>query len=154
MAPKKAKMYSSMSSKARTLSFLISLGGLAAQLVCKFYLHLARFIGDELHAALQLTSNMILEVIKIVVVLIARVFSEICFGAALVVERTFATILQLLLQLILRFGRFMIQAAEGLVDQAGYGCSSIVFIIMTFLLGRCIKLLVASIIYTIVNLSW
>ena len=151
MAPKKAKMYSSMSSKARTLSFLISLGGLLAQLVCKFYLHLARFIGDELHAALQLTSNMILEVIKIVVVLIARVFSEICFGAALVVERTFATILQLLLQLILRFGRFMIQAAEGLVDQ---GCSSIVFIIITFLLGRCIKLLVASIIYTIVNLSW
>ena len=144
-------MYSSMSSKARTLSFLISLGGLLAQLVCKFYLHLARFIGDELHAALQLTSNMILEVIKIVVVLIARVFSEICFGAALVVERTFATILQLLLQLILRFGRFMIQAAEGLVDQ---GCSSIVFIIITFLLGRCIKLLVASIIYTIVNLSW
>ena len=111
--------------------WIIQLGPLILRLICRFYLLLVRCTGEGIHAALQVLFGMIREVIKIVLVFSARVLSDICFTAALIVEKIVTAILHLLLQLVIKGGSFINQTARGLVDIAGYGISSAVFITIT-----------------------
>ena len=130
MAPKKARE-TTLPFRVKIQSWIIQLGFLILRLICSFYLLVVRYTGEGIHAVLQVLFGMICEVIKIVLVLSARVLSEICFAAALIVEKILAAILHLLLQLVLKGGSFINQTAQGLVDTAGYGISSAVFITIT-----------------------
>ena len=129
MAPKKAK--DSPLSRAEVPSTFIKIGALICQLFCNFCLLVIRCTGEGLHALLEVIFRLILDVLRILLMLIARVLSDICFGAAFILEKIFAAFLRLLLQFVLRVGRFVNQTARGLVDQAGYGISSAVFIAIT-----------------------
>ena len=137
MAPKKAKETASPPSQIKIRDLFIQVGCLILRLICNFYLLVVRYTGDGLHTIIQTIFSMILEVIKILLVLIARVLSEIFFGAALIIEKILAGILHLLLLLVLKVGSFVNQTARGLVDQAGYGISSAVFITITVFIWWC-----------------
>ena len=71
------------------------------------------------------------EVLKILLVLAARIVSEICFGVALIIEKIIGAILHLLLLLAVKAGSLINQATRELVELAGYGVSSAVFITIT-----------------------
>jgi len=133
MGPKKAKETTSPS-RVDVRNLVSHVGPLIVRLICSFYLLVVRYTGEGIHEVLQAFFGMIREVIKILLVLVARVLSEICFGVALIVEKILAAILHLLLQLVLKAGSFINQIARGLVDQAGYGISSVVFITVTVLI--------------------
>ena len=148
MAPKKAKQTASLLSQIEISGLFIQLGRFILRLICNFYLLVVRCTGDGLHAILQTIISAILEVIKILLVLIARVLSEIFFGVALVIEKILAAILHLLLLLVLKLGSFINQTARGLVDQAGCGISSAVFITLTVLIWCCIVSPALSLVHT------
>lgn len=152
MAPKKAKQTASPPSQFEIRDLFIQLGRLILRLICNFYLLVARYTGDGLHAIIQTIFSMILEVVKILLVLIARVLSEIFFGAALIIEKILAAILHLLLLLVLKVGSFVHQTARGLVDEAGYGISSAVFITITVLIWWCTVAALEEISHAIMHL--
>ena len=131
MAPKRAKQTDTFVERSIFKPLLLRIGHLIVLLICNFYLLLVRYIGEGLHTLLQEMFGMIREVIKIILTLAARIISEICFGAALVIEKIVSAILHLFLLLIQGIGRFINQVAKGLVEQAGYGISSAIFIIVT-----------------------
>ena len=86
-----------------------------------------------MHTILQVLFETIRDVIKIILMLVARVFSDICYGVALIVEKIIEAVLYILLQLILIAGSLINRTVRGFVDQVGYGVSSAVFIILTVL---------------------
>lgn len=131
MAPKRAKQTDTSVERSIFKPLLLRIGHLIVLLICNFYLLLVRYIGEGLHTLLQEMFGMIREVIKIILMLAARIISEICFGAALVIEKIVSAILHLFLLLIQGIGRFINQVAKELVEQAGYGISSAIFIIVT-----------------------
>ena len=131
MAPKRAKEIASSFVRSIFIPLVLRIGHLIVQLICNFYLLLVRYIGEGLHTVLQVMFGMIREVLRIILTLAARIISEICFGAALVIEKIVSAILHLFHLLILGVGRFLSQMAKGLVEQAGYGISSVIFIIIT-----------------------
>lgn len=133
MAPKKAKD-PPLISRVEVRKTLIQIGTFICQLFCNFCLLVVRCTGEGLHALLQVVFKMILDVLRILLMLIARVLSDICYGAAFILEKILAAFLQLLLQFVLRVGRFVNQTAQGLVNQAGYGISSAIFIAITVFL--------------------
>lgn len=92
------------------------------------------------------------EVLRILLVLAARVLSEICYGVALIIEKIISAILQLLLLLIVNGGRFIDQATRGLVDMAGYGVSSVVFITITVFIWWLIVPVFEEVCHAIINL--
>ena len=124
---------------------------------------MVRYTADRLHAILQVIISMILEVINTLLELIARVLSEIFFGAAFIIGKILAVMFPLLLLLASTVGSFILQIAQefainilprvlseicfgagkiltfilhlllftrGLVDLAGYGILSTVFIVI------------------------
>lgn len=134
MAPKKVKE-SGPPTRFQILNYIIQfIGPFIFQLICSFYLLVVRYTGEGIHAVLEVLFRMIRDVIKILLVLVARVVSEICFGAALVVEKILEAILHLLLLLVLKGGSFINQTLRGLVNEAGYALSSAVFITITLLI--------------------
>ena len=137
MAPETAKETVSPPSQFEIRDLFIQLGRLILRLICNFYLLVVRCTGDGLYAIIQTIFSIIVEVIEMLLVLIARVLSEIFFGAALIIEKILAAILHLLLLLMLKVGSFINQTARGLVEQAGYGISSVVFITITVLIWWC-----------------
>lgn len=145
MAPKKAVHHLLNGFKAGITFILLFLGELGSRLICKFYLLLGQQIAEGFHALFQLTFNLLLEVTKIVLVLTVRLLSEICFGVALVLEKILAAILHLILRLILLLGTFINQAAQVLVDQAGYGISCVIFVAFTILVTRWLAIFIADI---------
>ena len=145
MAPKKAVHHLLNGFKAGITFILLFLGELGSRLICKFYLLLGQQIAEGFHALFQLTFNLLLEVTKIVLVLTVRLLSEICFGVALVLEKILAAILHLILRLILLLGTFINQAAQVLVDQAGYGISCVIFVAFTILVSRWLAIFIADI---------
>ena len=152
MAPKKAKQTASPLSQIEIRDLFIQLGRLILRLICNFYLLVVRCTGDGLYAIIQTIFSMILEVIKILLVLLARVLSEIFFGAALIIEKILAAILHLLLLLMLKLGSFIDQTARGLVEQAGYGISSVVFITTTVLIWWCAVAVLEEISHAVMHL--
>lgn len=145
MPPKKALHHLLNAFKAGITFILLFLGELGSRLICKFYLLLGLQIAEGFHALFQLTFNLLLEVTKIVLVLTVRLLSEICFGVALVLQRILAAILHLVLRLILLLGTFINQTAQGLVDQAGYGISSAIFVAFTVFVSRWLAIFIANI---------
>lgn len=145
MAPKEAIYYSLNAFKAGITFILLFLGELGSRLICQFYLLLVRQIAEGFHAVFQLAFNLLLQVTKIILVLTVRLLSEICFGAALILERILAAILHLFLRLILLLGIFINQTAQGLVDQAGYGISCAIFVAFTVIVSRWLAIFVADI---------
>lgn len=87
--------------------------------------------GKGIHTVLQVLFGLIREVLKILLVLAARIVSEICFGVALIIEKIIGAILHLLLLLAVKAGSLINQATRELVELTGYGVSSAVFITIT-----------------------
>ena len=88
-------------------------------------------MGEGIYTVLQVFFGLIREVLKILLVLAARIVSEICFGAALIIEKIVGAILHLLLLLIVKAGSLINKATRELILLAGYGVSSAVFITIT-----------------------
>lgn len=87
-----------------------------------------------MHTILQVLFETIRDVIKIILMLVARVFSDICYGAAHIVEKIIEAVLYILLQLILITGSLINRTVRVFVDQVGHSISSAVFIILTVLI--------------------
>lgn len=179
MAPKKAKETAWPPCQFEISDLFIELGRLLLRLVCNFYRLVVRYKADKQHAIRQVIISMILEAIKTLLVLIARVLSGIFLEAALIIRKILTVILHLLrllvlkvgsftsqlaqelvirilprvlseicfgagkiltfifhllLLLVLKVGSFINQIARGLVDLAGYGISSAVFITILVLI--------------------
>ena len=152
MAPKKAKETDSSAARFKFPNLLNQLGCLILQLTCNFYLLLVRCTGEGIYTLLHALFGVIGEVLRILLVLAARVLSEICYGVALIIEKIISAILQLLLLLIVNGGRFIDQATRGLVDMAGYGVSSVVFITITVFIWWLIVPVFEEVCHAIINL--
>lgn len=105
-----------------------------SHMICNFYLLVVQYTGKGMHTILQVLFETIRDVIKIILMLVARVFSDICYGAALIVEKIIEAVLYIILQLILIAGSLINRTVRGFVDQVGYGVSSAVFIVLTVLI--------------------
>lgn len=128
MAPKRAK---ETVARFTFHNLMNQLGHFILKVICNFYLLLFRYSGEGIYTVLHVLFGMIREVLKILLVLAARVFSEICFGVALIIEKIVAAILHLLFLLIVKGGSLINEAMRGLVDLAGFAVSSVVFITIT-----------------------
>lgn len=131
MAPKKAKETDTSLARFIFRNFIHELGRLVLYVICNFYLFLVYYTGEGIYTLLQVFFGLIREVLKILLVLAARIVSEICFGAALIIEKIVGAILHLLLLLVVKAGSLINQATRELVELAGYGVSSAVFITIT-----------------------
>ena len=131
MAPKKARETNTSVARFTFHNLVNELGRLILKLICSFYLLLFRYAGEGIYTVIHVLFGMFREVLKILLVLVARVFSEICFALALIVEKIVAAILHMLLLLVVKGRSFIDEATRGLVDLAGHAVSSIVFITIT-----------------------
>ena len=131
MAPKKVKATDTSLARFIFRNFINELVRLVLYVICSFYLFLVCYTGEGIYTVLQVFFGLIREVLKILLALAARIVSEICFGAALIMEKIVGAILHLLLLLIVKAGSLINQATRELVLLAGYGVSSAVFITIT-----------------------
>ena len=136
MAPKKVKATDTSPARFIFRNFINELTRLVLHVICSFYLFLMCCTGEGIYTVLQVFFGLIREVLKILLVLAARIVSEICFGAALMFEKIVGAILHLLLLLIVKAGSLINQATQKLVLLAGYGVSSAVFIAITVYILR------------------
>lgn len=134
MAPKRARQTDTSVVRFTLHNLIHQAGVLLLRLICNFYLLLFRYSGEGIYTVLHVLFGTIREVLRILLVLVARVLSEICFGVALIIEKIVAAILHLLFLLIVKGGSFINDATRGFVDQAGYAVSSAVFITITVLI--------------------
>lgn len=134
MAPKKAKETDTSLGRFIFRNFVNQLVRLILQLICNFYLLLVRYTGEGIYTVLHVFFGMIREVLKILLLLAARMLSEICFGAALIIEKIIGAVLHLLLLLVVKVGSLINEVTRGFVDQAGFGVSSAVFITITVII--------------------
>ena len=132
MAPKKSK--ESQESLTTHLQLSRVIFRIISHMICNFYLLVVRYTGKAMHTILQVLFETIRDVIKIILMLVARVFSDICYGAAHIVEKIIEAVLYIVLQLILIAASLINRTVRGFVDQAGYSISSAVFIVLTVLI--------------------
>jgi len=131
MAPKKPKETDTSLARFVLGNFINELVRLVLHIICSFYLLLVCYTGEAIYTLLQVFFGLIREVLKILLVLAARIVSEICFGAALIVEKIVGAVLHLILLLVVKAGSSINRATRELVELAGYGVSSAVFITIT-----------------------
>ena len=131
MAPKKAKGTVTSLGRFIFVNSISELVRLILYIICSFYLFVVCYTGEGIYTVLQVFFGLIREVLKILLVLVARIISEICFGAALMIEKMVGAVLHLLLLLAVKLGSLINQATRELVEMAGYGVSSAIFITIT-----------------------
>lgn len=131
MTPKKVKETDTSFARFIFRNFINELARLVLYVICSLYLFLVCSTGKGIHTVLQVLFGLIREVLKILLVLAARIVSEICFGVALIIEKIIGALLHLLLLLAVKAGSLINQATRELVELAGYGVSSAVFITIT-----------------------
>jgi len=129
--PKKPKETGTSLARFIIGNFINELIRLVLHVICSFYLFLVRYTGEAIYTLLQVFFGLIREVLKILLVLAARIVSEICFGAALIVEKIVGAVLHLILLLVVKAGSLINQATRELVELVGHGVSSAVFITIT-----------------------
>ena len=153
MAPKKAKGTVTSLDRFIFVNSISELVRLILYIICSFYLFVVCSTGEGIYTVLQVFFGLIREVLKILLVLVARIISEICFGAALMIEKMVGAVLHLLLLLAVKLGSLINQATRELVEMAGYGVSSAIFITITVFILWLLVPLLEEIGHTILRLS-